>query len=39
VLLVIPRNAVIRDVVDSLILIRADGKANDWMNLIAKVPF
>ena len=39
VLLVIPQNAPIRDVVDALILIWADDRADDWRNLIAKIPF
>jgi hypothetical protein len=39
VLLVIPQNAPIRDVVDALILIWADDRASDWNNLIAKIPF
>jgi hypothetical protein len=39
VLLVIPQNAPIRDVVEVLILIWADDRANDWKNLIAKIPF
>jgi hypothetical protein len=38
-LLVIPQNASIREVVEALILIWADDRANDWKNLIAKVPF
>ena len=36
--LVIPQNALTRDVVDALILIWADNRANDWRNLIAKIP-
>ena len=39
VLLVIPQNAPIRDVVEALILIWADDRANDWTNLIARIPF
>jgi len=39
VLLVIPQNAAIREVVDALILIWADDRAGDWVNLIAKIPF
>ena len=39
VLLVIPQNAPIREVVEALILIWADDRANDWTNLIAKIPF
>jgi hypothetical protein len=39
VLLVIPQNASTRDVVDARILIWADDSANDWINLVAKIPF
>jgi hypothetical protein len=39
VLLVIPQNAPIREVVEALILIWADDRADDWQNLIAKIPF
>jgi hypothetical protein len=39
VLLVIPQNAPVREVVETLILIWADERANDWNNLIAKIPF
>jgi hypothetical protein len=39
VLLVIPQHASIRGVVEVLILIWADDRANDWTNLIAKIPF
>jgi len=39
VMLVIPQNAPIREVVEALILIWADDRANDWTNLIAKIPF
>jgi len=39
VLLVIPQHASIREVVDVLILIWADDRANDWTNLIVKIPF
>jgi len=39
VLLVIPQNAPIREVVEALILIWADERADDWRNLIAKIPF
>lgn len=39
VLLVIPQNATIRDVVETLILIWTDDRASDWNNLIAKIPF
>ena len=38
VLLVIPQSAPIRDVVEALILIWADERADDWRNLIAKIP-
>ena len=39
VLLVIPQSAPIREVVDVLILIWADDRADDWRNLVAKIPF
>jgi hypothetical protein len=39
VLLVIPQSAAIQEVVEALILIWADDRANDWTNLIAKIPF
>ena len=39
VLLVIPQNAPVQEVVETLILIWADDRANDWKNLIAKIPF
>ena len=38
VLLVIPQSAPIREVVEALILIWADDRADDWRNLIAKIP-
>ena len=38
VLLVIPQNAPIRDVVEALILIWADDRADDWRNLTTKIP-
>ena len=38
VLLIIPQSAPIRDVVEALILIWADERADDWRNLIAKIP-
>lgn len=38
VLLVIPQNASIREVVEMLILIWADDRGNDWKNLVAKIP-
>jgi len=34
VLLVVPQNAPIREVVEALILIWAENKADDWKNLI-----
>lgn len=37
--LVIPQDAPIRDVVETLVLIWADDHPNDWTNLIAKIPF
>jgi hypothetical protein len=39
VLLVIPQNAPIREVVETLILVWADDRGNDWKNLVAKIPF
>jgi hypothetical protein len=39
VLLVVPQNAPIREVVESLILLWADDRADEWKNLIAKIPF
>ena len=39
VLLVIPQSASIAEVIETLILIWADGRADDWTNLIAKIPF
>lgn len=39
VLLVIPQSAPIREVVETLILIWTDDRANDWINLVAKIPF
>ncbi len=39
VLLVIPQSLAIREVVDALILIWADDRADDWNNLIARIPF
>ena len=38
VLLVIPQSAPIREVVEALILIWADERAEDWRDLIAKIP-
>jgi hypothetical protein len=39
VLLVIPQNALIREVVEALIRIWVDDRADDWRNLLAKIPF
>jgi hypothetical protein len=39
VLLVIPQNAPVREVVEALILIWTDDQADDWRNRIAKIPF
>ena len=39
VLLVIPQSAAIREVIETLILIWTDDRANDWKNLVAKIPF
>jgi len=39
VLLVIPQNAPIREVAESLILIWADDHPRDWVNLVTKIPF
>jgi hypothetical protein len=39
VLLAIPQNAPIREVVEALVLIWADDKPGDWTNLVAKIPF
>ena len=39
VLLVIPQSAPIREVVETLILIWTDDRANDWENLLTKIPF
>ena len=39
VLLVIPQNAPIREVVEALILIWADDRPRDWHNLLLKIPF
>jgi len=39
VLLVIPQSAPIREVVETLILIWRDDRADDWRNMILKVPF
>jgi len=37
--LVIPQSAPVREVVEALILIWTDARANDWRNPIAKIPF
>ena len=39
VLLVIPQNAPIREIVEAMILIWADDRPDEWINLIAKIPF
>jgi len=39
VLVVIPQNAPIRVVVETLVLIWADDHPSDWVNLVVKVPF
>ena len=39
ILLAIPQDASIRDVVEALFLIWTDDRANDWGNLIVKIPF
>jgi hypothetical protein len=39
VLLVIPQDAPVRSVADTLILIWADNRPDDWVNLVAKIPF
>jgi hypothetical protein len=39
VLLAIPQNVPIRDVVEALILVWTDDRANDWRNLAVKIPF
>ena len=39
VLLVIPQNAPMREVVEALILVWADNQAKDWENRIFKIPF
>ena len=38
ILLVIPQSAPIREVVETLVLIWADGRADDWRNLLSKIP-
>jgi hypothetical protein len=39
VILVIPQSASIAEVIETLTLIWADGRADDWTNLIVKIPF
>jgi hypothetical protein len=39
VLLVVPQDALVRDVVETLTLIWADDHPNDWTNVIARIPF
>jgi hypothetical protein len=39
VLLGIPQSAPILEVVETLILIWADDRPNDWKDLVAKIPF
>ena len=39
VFLVIPQHALVREVVETLILVWEDDRADDWKNLIAKIPF
>jgi hypothetical protein len=39
VLLAVPQNAPIRDVVEALILIWTDDRASNWRNLVVKIPF
>lgn len=39
VLLVIPRNAPVVDVVEALLLIWTDNRPDDWVNVVAKIPF
>jgi hypothetical protein len=39
VLLVIPQNAPIRDIVEALVLIWTDDRSDDWNNLIVRIPF
>jgi len=38
VLLVIPQRAPVREVVETLILVWADDRPNEWKNLIVKIP-
>jgi len=39
VLLVIPQHAPVRDVAETLILIWADNRPEEWVNAVAKIPF
>jgi Domain of unknown function (DUF5615) len=39
VLLVIPQQAPVRDVAETLILIWADNRPDEWINLVTKIPF
>lgn len=39
VLLVIPQHAPVRNVADTLILIWADNRPEEWVNLAVKIPF
>jgi len=39
VLLVIPQDAPVRSVAETLILIWADNRAEEWVNLAVKIPF
>ena len=39
VLLVIPQHAPVRSVVEALILIWADDRPDEWVNVVAKIPF
>ena len=39
VLLVIPQQAPVRSVAETLILIWADNRPDDWVNFAAKIPF
>lgn len=39
VLLVIPQNAPVREVAETLILIWADNRPAEWVNLATKIPF
>jgi hypothetical protein len=39
ILLVIPQDAPVREVADALVLIWADNRPEDWVNLVTKIPF